>query len=69
MDERFKELCYEGHRYFDLKRRNLPIQRDLSDVVGNTAIQTMPTTNFRFILPIPNQEVQANPSIIQNPGY
>lgn len=69
MDERYKELCYEGHRYFDLKRRNLPIQRVLSDVAGNIAIQTMQPSNFRYILPIPNQEIQANPSVIQNPGY
>ena len=27
LDERFKELCYEGFRFFDLKRRNLRYQQ------------------------------------------
>lgn len=69
MQERYKELCYEGQRYYDLKRRSLPITRDISDVVGNTAIQTLPATDFRYILPIPQQERFANPNVQQNPGY
>lgn len=67
--ERYRELAYEGHRYYDLKRRGLPIVRDLSDVVGNTAIQTLQPSNPKYLLPIPQQEVFANPDIGQNPGY
>lgn len=67
--ERYRELAYEGHRYYDLKRRALPIVRDLSDVVGNTAIQTLQPSNPKYLLPIPQQEVFANPNIGQNPGY
>lgn len=67
--ERYRELAFEGHRYFDLKRRNLPIERMLSDVQGNTAIATLQPTNTRYLLPIPQQEVFANPNIQQNPGY
>lgn len=69
LQERYKELCFEGQRYYDLKRRSLPIVRDLSDVNGLTAIQTLPATDFRYILPIPQQEKFANPIITQNPGY
>ena len=69
INERYKELCYEGQRYFDLKRRSLPIVRDLADVSGNTAIQTLPPTNPKYILPIPQQERFANPNARQNLGY
>ena len=67
MTERFKELPYEGHRFFDAKRRNLPITRLAVDAQG-TAL-TLSSGNFRFILPIPNSEIQANPLMVQNPGY
>jgi hypothetical protein len=69
LDERYKELCYEGHRYFDLKRRNLPINRDINDAAGQVAIQNLLSNNFRFILPIPLAEAQANTNMQQNPGY
>lgn len=69
MEERYKELCYEGKRYFDLKRRGLPITRDLADVVNVAAITNLPPTNFRYFLPIPQQELFANKNIQQNPGY
>jgi hypothetical protein len=67
--ERYKELAFEGQRYYDLRRRKLPIVRDLSDVAGNTAIQTLQPTDTKYLLPIPQQEVAANPNIGQNPGY
>ncbi|BDQ12384.1 RagB/SusD family nutrient uptake outer membrane protein [Sediminibacterium sp. TEGAF015] len=68
MQERFLELPYEGHRFFDLKRRNLPVSRLLADA-PNANAQTLPAGNFRFLLPIPNPEINANPLIQQNPGY
>jgi hypothetical protein len=68
MNERFKELPFEGHRFWDLKRRNLPVSRDAADAPTATGT-TLPAGNFRFLLPIPNSEVQANPKIQQNPGY
>jgi starch-binding outer membrane protein, SusD/RagB family len=67
--ERYRELAFEGHRYFDLKRRSLPIQRLLADVQGNAEIATLQPTNPKYLLPIPQQEVFANPNIGQNPGY
>lgn len=68
INERFKELAYEGHRFWDLRRRNLPVERLASDAPSSTAT-TLPAGNFRFLLPIPNSEIQANPLIQQNPGY
>jgi starch-binding outer membrane protein, SusD/RagB family len=67
--ERYRELAFEGHRYFDLKRRNLPIERLLADVQNNNALRTLAATDPRYLLPIPQQEIFANPNIQQNPGY
>ena len=69
LQERYKELCYEGQRYFDLKRRSLPISRDLADAGGQATIQTLLPTNPKYILPIPQQETFANPNMQQNAGY
>jgi hypothetical protein len=66
--ERFKELCFEGFRFFDLKRLGLPMQRDASDV-DSPNWQTLPADNFRFALPIPQDEILANPNMVPNPGY
>jgi hypothetical protein len=68
MLERYKELAYEGHRFWDLKRRGLPVERLASDAPTANAA-TLPAGNFRFLLPIPNSELQANPLMEQNPGY
>ena len=67
LDERFKELCFEGFRFYDLKRNNLPVQRLASD--ANAAWQNLPTSSYLFVLPIPRTEINANPYIVQNPGY
>ncbi len=68
MDERFKELAYESHRFWDLKRRNLAVERPAMDAPTTSSL-TLPAGNFRFVLPIPNSEIQANRLIQQNPGY
>jgi hypothetical protein len=68
IDERFKELVYEGHRFWDLKRRGLPVVRLASDAPTLNAA-TLPAGNFRFLLPIPDPEMKANNLMIQNPGY
>jgi hypothetical protein len=68
LDERFRELAFEGHRFWDIKRRNLPVERLAADAPNATSV-TLPAGNFRFLLPIPNTEIKANPLIVQNPGY
>lgn len=69
IQERFKELAFEGHRFWDLKRRGLPVERLASDA-PTTAAAILPVGNFRFLLPIPNAEYQANGGVWeQNPGY
>lgn len=68
LNERFKELCFEGFRFFDLKRNSLGIDRLPGDV-QSSVWQTLAANSFRFALPIPQHEVFANKSIVQNPGY
>lgn len=77
LKERRLELAFEGHRFFDLKRLGLPIQRsategDAADCTGVPApasARTLAATDYRFQLPIPQSEITANPNIVQNPGY
>jgi len=68
LDERYKELCFEGFRFFDLKRNSLPIDRQASDV-GSPNWQNLPATDHRWALPIPQHEIFANKNMKQNPGY
>jgi hypothetical protein len=67
MEERFKELAFEGFRFWDLKRNNLPVERLASD--ASAAWQTLPVGNYRFVLPIPNTELLSNPNMVQNDNY
>lgn len=67
--ERFKELALEGHRFFDLKRRNLAIERTAEDVVNASgAIKLLPT-KAQYALPIPAKEISVNKNTLQNPNY
>jgi hypothetical protein len=63
--ERRIELCYEGVRLWDLMR----LKRDVVRKNCTGPVCTIKYPNPRFILPIPFREIDANPSMIQNPGY
>jgi len=69
--ERFKELAFEGHRYFDIKRRNVAIVRNDNDITIGTSIpKTLNITDRNYTLPISQAEVFANPNILpNNAGY
>jgi hypothetical protein len=67
MEERYKELAFEGFRFFDLKRNNMPVSRLSSD--ASAAWQTLPAGDYHFVLPIPNSELLANPNMVQNDNY
>lgn len=66
LEERFKELAFEGFRIYDLKRNKLPVQRLASD--ANEAWRTLPADSYLFVFPIPRDEMNANPNMVQNPG-
>jgi starch-binding outer membrane protein, SusD/RagB family len=67
--EKRLELVYEGHRFFDLKRAGLPVQRIPEDIDGATASDNLPANSHMFVFPIPQAEVFANENMVQNPGY
>jgi hypothetical protein len=70
LNERRKELAFEGLRFFDLTRLNLPITRPQTAAMGSApTYPTVSITDFRRILPIPQAETDANPNVKQNPGY
>lgn len=67
--ERRLELVYEGHRYFDLKRAGLGVQRIAEDIDGATTSDNLPANSHLFVFPIPQAEMFANENMIQNAGY
>jgi hypothetical protein len=68
INERYKELAFEGFRFFDLKRRQLSVNRLPSDVASSVWLN-LTAGDYRFALPIPQSERQANPNQQQNPNY
>jgi len=65
--ERRKELVGEGHRFFDLMRNGLTVERTGGD--HYSLILELPADHFRAIHPIPQFEINANDNMVQNPGY
>lgn len=68
IEERRMELAFEGDRYHDLQRLQRPVDRSNNYPAAALLIEY---GNFRRILPIPQVELDANPTIRtqQNPGY
>jgi hypothetical protein len=67
LDERLREFAFEGMRFWDLKRNRRAVERESSDAEENW--RTMPANSYRFVLPIPNDEILANPNMVQNDNY
>lgn len=73
LNERRLELCFEGHRYIDMKRLGTlagqTLDRHPTDDQISGSELSIPNDDYRFTLPIPLDETIANPTIQQNPGY
>lgn len=67
--ERYKELAFEGHRFFDLKRRKRPIERWEEDLMDTAQKKTMTPSEAQYNFPIPADELAVNENIEQNPNY
>lgn len=69
--ERRRELCFENHRWFDLKRTNRILNRPTTGTGNaNGGVQTtLASSSTKWLWPIVEAELRANPNIQQNPGY
>ena len=82
--ERRIELCFEGHRYFDIRRWGIATVGSESALGINITPTSPANTTFTYQVdtiqtrvwvpsfyyyPIPRSETQANPLITQNPNY
>jgi len=67
--ERFKELAFEKSRYFDLKRKLLPITRIPEDAINALGAVNLDQTKREYLMPIPLAEINANKNMQQNTGY
>jgi len=66
LQERRKELCFEGFRFHDLARtgRDIPLVDADNQTHGGPEYGT-----YHFAFPIPEEEVNANVNMVQNEGY
>jgi hypothetical protein len=78
LHERYLELAYEGHRWYDLKRMvgNQEMINILqSEEYRNSEGELVPLpfvgnlAEFKLLLPIPQVALDVNPNLEQNPGY
>lgn len=76
--ERTKELIGEGFRMSDLRRWGLGFERDKEYAINpdfesqmlpaGLAVKYQPN-DYRYVWPIPLNEMDVNPHMVQNPGY
>jgi len=63
--ERRLELCFEGHRFTDLRRMCKKYDINITQYLPN--ITGINDTNLWYAVPI--EQIQVNPNLEQNPGY
>ncbi|MEO6915404.1 MAG: RagB/SusD family nutrient uptake outer membrane protein [Chitinophagaceae bacterium] len=67
--ERYKELAFEGHRFFDLRRRGLSIVRQPNDAINTLGSNLLTPTQAQYAFPLPDSEIKLNKNMAQNTGY
>lgn len=66
-DERRRELCFEGHRWFDLRRYGMPELTHEYFIESTTKQQLiLGKEDPRYVLPIPQSALDRNPYLKQN---
>lgn len=66
-DERRRELCFEGHRWFDLRRYGMPMLTHKYFVNEESSQEvSLLEKDPRYVLPIPRNVLERNPYLKQN---
>jgi starch-binding outer membrane protein, SusD/RagB family len=67
-DERRRELSFDGHRWFDLRRYGMPaISHFYEEDPGTGSMVTLSAGDSRYTLQIPRIALELNPALTQNP--
>ena len=76
LNERFLEFPIEGHRWFDLVRTGVFVQRMKEHSVYESSVAEANKTDignnvkdYMVLMPIPQRELDLNPELTQNPGW
>ncbi len=66
-DERRRELCFEGHRWFDLRRWGMPaITHTWHNSADESVTYRLEEGDLLYTVPIPDEALQMNASLEQN---
>ena len=70
-DERRRELCFEGHRWFDLRRWGMPEIKHIwytetGEGTYDTYEYTLQEKDLMYTIPIPDEAMQENSQLVQN---
>jgi hypothetical protein len=68
-NERRLELAFEGHRWFDLVRTGKAIEVMNSQKDGQGNSLNYDVQPYQLIYPIPQEQIDLNPLLTQNPGF
>ena len=67
MDERRRELTFEEHRWFDLRRYGMPeITHVLTLEAGQPVTHVLEAKSSKYVLPIPQYILDRNPNLEPN---
>lgn len=66
-EERRRELCFEGHRWFDLRRWGMPsIKHVWHTSADESAEFVLEEKDLMYTVPIPDEALEENPQLTQN---
>lgn len=67
-DERRRELCFEGQRWFDLRRWGMPaITHKWHSDENSTSTYRLEERDLMYTIPIPTEALEKNGKLKQNP--
>jgi len=68
-ERRIELACEEGHRWYDLRRRHMAGEINLSNWDFSSVRSDFEFTENNLVFPIPTNEIVQNPNLTQNTGY